>query len=71
MPAGTEWNTYLALVSKYIAPPKPPPTYWFEQIVKGKVRRTWGPYQRKIKRDAHYAAVKCGHPKFTLRKYAK
>jgi N-acetylmuramoyl-L-alanine amidase len=55
-------------------PPKPEPkpvTYWFEQLKNGKVVRTWGPYQRLIKRNAHWAAVKCGHPKFVLRKFSK
>jgi hypothetical protein len=56
-------------------PPAKPLRYFFERLhpTTGKVITTWrdGGYQKKLNRDAHYLAVKCGHPKWILRKYSK
>jgi hypothetical protein len=52
-------------------PPKAPAAYYFERILDGKPVSTWGPYQRKLIRDARHLLVKCAHPTWALRKYSK
>jgi hypothetical protein len=56
-------------------PPEKPLRYFFERLhpTTGKRITLWreGGYQKKLNRDAHYLAVKCGHPKWVLRKFSK
>jgi hypothetical protein len=52
-------------------PPKAPAAYYFERILDGKPVSTWGPYQRKLIRDARHLLVKCAHPTWALRKYSR
>jgi murein DD-endopeptidase MepM/ murein hydrolase activator NlpD len=49
----------------------PPRRYYFERIVDGKTALTWGPYTRKIRRDAYYLLIRAAHPTWGLRKYSK
>jgi hypothetical protein len=52
-------------------PPAPPARYFFERIVDGKTVLTWGPYSRKMRRDAYYLLIKAAHPTWGLRKYSR
>lgn len=54
-------------------PPAPPVRYYFERIVDGRSVMTWtkSGYAKRLARDLHYVRVKCAHPKWALRKFAK
>jgi hypothetical protein len=39
--------------------------------VDGKTALTWGPYTRKIRRDAYYLLIRAAHPTWGLRKFSK
>lgn len=52
-------------------PPAKPRRYFFERIEDGKTVLTWGPYSRKVRRDAYHLLVKAAHPSWGLRKYSK
>jgi hypothetical protein len=56
-------------------PPAKPLRYFFERLhpKTGKRITLWreGGYQKKLNRDLHYTAVKCGHPTWVLRKFSK
>jgi hypothetical protein len=52
-------------------PPARPRRYYFERIVDGKTKLTWGPYTRKIRRDAYYLLIRAAHPTWGLRRYSK
>jgi murein DD-endopeptidase MepM/ murein hydrolase activator NlpD len=49
----------------------PPGRYYFERIVDGETALTWGPYSRKVRRDAYYLLIKAAHPSWGLRKYSR
>jgi hypothetical protein len=63
-------NAAMAKVVDGPAPPEPR-RYYFERIVDGKTKLTWGPYTRKIRRDAYYLLIKAAHPTWGLRKYSR
>jgi hypothetical protein len=52
-------------------PPEKPRKFYFERIVDGKTALTWGPYSRKVRRDAYYLLIRAAHPTWGLRKYSK
>jgi hypothetical protein len=52
-------------------PPSPPRKYFFERIVDGKTALTWGPYNRRIRRDAYWLLIRAAHPTWGLRRYSK
>lgn len=52
-------------------PPAKPRRYFFERIEDGRSVLKWGPYSRKIRRDAYYLLIKAAHPTWALRKYSK
>jgi hypothetical protein len=63
-------NAAMAKVVK--GPPPPEPLrYYFERIVNGKTALTWGPYARKIRRDAYWLLIRAAHPTWGLRRYSK
>jgi hypothetical protein len=59
-----------AAMAKVVNGP-PPRKFYFERILNGKSVLKWGPYQRKLRRDAHYLLIQRVHPKWNLRKYSE
>jgi hypothetical protein len=52
-------------------PPPEPRRYYFERILDGKTKLTWGPYTRRIRRDAYWLLIRAAHPTWGLRKFSK